>query len=159
MRSSDPNKDPFSDEHYRIEFKNARMEYPCFLDNLIVHEGFSMNFEWYLYEAVVWKWRCMKPDQKQQKKQSGKQRKAKAAKKPKREQPKRSRLNKATSTLPTPTPKASRVQSKPTPVCKKQVKEPKFSAAKKKVRLMSQTKFDELRLKVQMNLTCTKKER
>ena len=159
MRSSEPTKYPYSDEHYRIEFKNPSLQFPCSLDNMIVHEGFLMNFEWYLYEAVEWKWRCMKPEQKQKKKQSGKQRNSKAGKKPKRGQPKRSKLNKATSTPPTPTPKPSHVQSKPTPVCKKQVKAPKLSAAKKKVRLMSQTKFDELILKVQMNLTCTKKER
>ena len=68
MRSFEPDKYPYSDEHYRIDFKDSKREYPCVLDNLIVHEGFSINYEWYLNEAVEWKWRSLKPEQKQKKK-------------------------------------------------------------------------------------------
>ena len=142
-----------------LNSRTPSLQFHYSLDNMIVHEGFSMNFEWYLYEAVEWKWRCMKPEQKQKKKQSGKQRNSKAGKKPKRQQPKRSKLNKQTSTPPTPTPKPSLVQSKPPPVCKKQGRAPKISAAKKNIKVMSQRKFDELKLKVKMNLTTTKQDR
>ena len=68
MRSSAPTKYTYSDAHYRIELKKPKLPYPCVLDNIIVHEGFSINFEWFLNEAVEWKWRCLKPEQKQSKK-------------------------------------------------------------------------------------------
>ena len=75
MRSSAPTKYPFSDEHYRIEFKDSKLQYPCILDNIIVHEGFCMNFEWYLNESVEWKWRNQKPeDKKSKKKENAKRR-------------------------------------------------------------------------------------
>ena len=73
MRSAAPTKYSFSDEHYRIEFKDATLEYPCTVDNIIVHEGFSMYFEWFLNESVEWKWRSLKPEQKQSKKKQRKQ--------------------------------------------------------------------------------------
>ena len=38
MRSASPNKYVYSDEHYRVEFKDSRLAYPCSVDNLIVHE-------------------------------------------------------------------------------------------------------------------------
>ena len=68
MRSAEPLKYIYSDEHYRIEFKNARLEYPCFVDNLIVHEGFCISFEWFMSESVEWKWRSLNPKQKHTKK-------------------------------------------------------------------------------------------
>ena len=75
MRSSAPTQYPFSDEHYRIEFKDSKLQYPCTLDNIIVHEGFCMNFKWYLNESVEWKWRNQKPeDKKSKKKENAKRR-------------------------------------------------------------------------------------
>ena len=68
MRSASPNKYVYSDEHYRVEFKDSRLAYPCSVDNLIVHEGFSIYFEWFMNESVEWKWRCLKPGVKQMKK-------------------------------------------------------------------------------------------
>ena len=94
MRSSEPTKYPYSDEHYRIEFKDSQLQYPCFVDNIIIHEGFSIYFEWFLNESIEWKWRCLKPEDKKNKKKETTKGKH-TAKKPLKTQPKpRSARNK-----------------------------------------------------------------
>ena len=51
MRSPSPTKYAYGDEHYRIEFKDSTVESPCSLDNIIVHKGFSPNFELFLMKT------------------------------------------------------------------------------------------------------------
>ena len=70
MRSPSPTKYAYGDEHYRIKFKDSTVESPCSLDNIIVHKGFSLNFELLLNENVDCRWCCSKQEQKQGKKQN-----------------------------------------------------------------------------------------
>ena len=178
MRSAAPSKYTYSDEHYRIEFKNQSLEYPCSIDNLIVHEGFSLNFEWFMNEAVEWKWRCLKPELKQTKNKNKNSRVKKAASTAPQT---KNRVKRAASTAPTPFPvniqSKSKKQTAPakkvkkasartnpattTPPAVKKVTAVKRTAPimKKKVRLMSEKKFEALRFKMRLNITITKKER
>ena len=136
----------------------------CSIDNLIIHEGFSLSFEWFMNEAVEWKRRCLKPDQKQTKKKN-----------------KNSRVKRADSSPPTPFPviiqsnskkqtapakkvkKASAVaHSAPTtpPAVKKATAVKHTALIKKKiVKLMSVKKFQALRFNMRLNITISKKER
>ena len=68
MRSPSPTKYAYGDEHYRIKFKDSTVESPCSLDNIIVHKGFSLNFQLFLNEIVDCRWCCYKQEQKQGKK-------------------------------------------------------------------------------------------
>ena len=159
MRSAAPTKYSFSDEHYRIEFKDATLEYPCTVDNIIVHEGFSMYFEWFLNESVEWKWRSLKPEQKQSKKKQCKQ---SSKKQSSRTQPKhtsaREKRQKTSVTSRKTNPKVSSVAV--AAVNKSlQVKTAAPAQMKKTIKLMSTTKFEELKFKMRLNVTTTKQER
>ena len=163
MRSASPSKYPHSDEHYRIEFKNSAIEYPCFLDNLIVHEGFCINFEWFLNEGVEWKWKCLKPEQKQSKKKVIKSKPVKKqAKQTKSVTTRRSKQEKTNK----PSPKLVTVASSPTQVSMTatnkatQLKATAPVFKKKNIKMMSENKFQALRFKVTtLSISSTKKER
>jgi hypothetical protein len=147
----------YSDEHYRIDFKDATLEYPCFVENLIVHEGFSIYFEWFMNESVEWKWRSLNPDQKHTKKPKQKATKKSQAK-PSKQQPKRSKATRSASiSKPEIVPSKQRLQVQKAEVTA--VKKAARPIIKKKVKLMSEKKFKALEFKMQLHITISKKER
>ena len=156
MRSSAPDKYVYSDEHYRIEFKNSNVDYPCFVDNLIIHEGFCMNFELFLNEKIEWKWRCLKPDEKKNKKsKQTKKTHSRSRATPTKKQPRRS----VKQAAPNPPPSLA-IASKSVPPIKKTSTTAKKPAFKKKnVKMMSEKKFKALRFKMRLNITISQKER
>ena len=157
MRSAEPMKYIYSDEHYRIDFKDATLEYPCFVENLIVHEGFSIYFEWFMNESVEWKWRSLNPDQKHTKKPKQKATKKSQAK-PSKQQPKRSKATRSASiSTPEIVPSKQRLQVQKAEVTA--VKKAARPIIKKKVKLMSEKKFKALEFKMQLHITISKKER
>ena len=129
-------------------------------------------------EAVEWKWRCLKPELKQTKNKNKNSRVKKAASTAPQT---KNRVKRAASTAPTPFPVNIQSKSKKQTAPAKKVKKPsagthpatttppavkKVTAVKrtapimkKKVRLMSEKKFEALRFKMRLNITITKKER
>ena len=160
MRSAAPTTYSFSDEHYRIEFKDATLEYPCTVENIVVHEGYSINFEWFMQEKTVWKWRSLKPEQKQSKKNKNSRKK----------QPRKLKPNNARK----PTNKQKKHMKQTNARLSKEAEDVKQTACKKtrsvqvkkaaptvnkKMKLMSVNKFKALEFKMRLNITTTEKER
>ena len=156
-------EDPeYSMEHYRVHIIDKTKADALSFDNLMMSMESSTFSQW-TNEKQTWPWKRSSQGNVPKHlrvKTKNKTKEAVNKAKPKRQQ--RNQAKVKTPVPPTPTSTASLHKNTPTSSvqsCKKRASPVKQVLAKKKVRLMSQTKFDELRLKVQMNLTCTKKER
>ena len=162
MRSSAPDKYPYSNEHYRIEFKNSAIEYPCFVDNLIVHEGFSLNFEWFLNESVEWKWRSLKPEDKKNKKKiiKRKQTSTKQVKKTRKPTSRRSKQVKKQEPARKAMSSSSSFTAVPVTAVKKSARTKVAPVlVKKNIKMMSEKKFKALRFRMRLHIEISSKER
>ena len=165
------NEEPeYSESHYRVHIVDKTKQHHLSINNLIISLE-SSTFDQWTKENEAWPWKRsskgnvpkhlrVKTKKRIVKKQAVKTNtdtaKKRVPQQPKSQHTKRSKVNK-TSETQTPTPTRSVAPSKPSP--RKQRATAQQFLAKKKVKLMSETKFKQLQMQIKMNLTTTKKDR
>ena len=149
----------YSESHYKVHILNKA--HSLSFDNLSITIE-SSTFDQWTKEDETWPWKRSSKGNvpmhlrvRGEKKAARKQKVAKAVRKPKVTRKHESIKTKGPET------KLTRTRAPRSNVTKTSTSSVKKQAApiKKRVKLMSQAKFDELTLKVRMNLTSTKKDR
>ena len=160
------NEEPeYSESHYKVHIVNKT--HSLSFDNLSITIE-SSTFDQWTKEDETWPWKRSSKGNvpmhlrvRGEKKAARKQKVAKAVRKPKVTRKHESVKTKGPETKPTRTrAQTSKVNNATKTSTSSFNKQSKAAAPiKKRVKLMSQAKFDELTLKVRMNLTSTKKDR